>query len=79
MSPWLVVAGGFAASLVLSVVLEHRAKIVAARLSTPRTSERDAGFNEGLERAAEIVDGQAFSFRAERMAAVNAIRGARRS
>lgn len=80
MTPGIILALGVAISLVLATVLHHRRETAALYLASPRTPERDAGFDEGLEHAAKTIlklaeDGDPML---SVMALVGAIRAARR-
>ena len=77
-TPFLIVAGVVIVAIV-ALLLDHRLALAALqRAQPPSTPDRDAGFNEGLDRALEIVKGTSLSYNSEKATLHAAIYGARR-
>jgi len=77
-TPFFIIAGVVVIATV-ALFLDHRlAMATMRRAQPPTTPERDAGFNDGLERAREIVDGISLSHLSEKRTLLAALSGARR-
>ncbi len=63
MTPWQIVAVGFAVALLLAVLLQHRAEMVRARAAIrPVGDDYERGTRDGMETAARICDSGGTSY-----------------